>query len=175
MTELFKLFITFLKIGSFSFGGGYAMLPLIEEEIVYINQWLTQSEFIDIIAISQMSPGPIAINSATFVGFKYLGVGGAIAATVGVCFTSFFLVTGLARVIIKYYDSLIVKGIFSGIRPGVIGLIGAACVSLFKASIVDIKSLIIGLTVLVILSKTKIHPIAVILSSGVMGILLYSI
>lgn len=173
--EFLRLFLAFLKIGSFSFGGGYAMLPLIEEEIVYINQWLSHSEFIDIIAISQMSPGPIAINSATFVGFKHLGVSGAMVATLGVVFTSFFLVTGLAQVIIKYYNSFAVKGIFSGIRPGVIGLIIAACVSLFQSSIVDFKSLMVGLVALAILHRSKIHPIGVIFISGVLGIIVYSI
>ncbi|SCZ09915.1 chromate transporter [Alkaliphilus peptidifermentans] len=170
-----SLFIAFLKIGAFSFGGGYAMLPLIEEEIVLINQWLTHQEFIDIIAISQMSPGPIAVNAATFVGYKHIGISGAIVATIGVVFTSFILVTTLAKVIIKYYNSTIVTGIFSGIRPAVIGLIAAACVSLFRSSIVDFKSLIIGLAVLGILYKTKLHPISVIMFSGVLGIIIFSI
>ncbi len=170
-----KLFIVFLKIGSFSFGGGYAMLPLIEQEIVNVHEWLSQNEFIDIIAISQMSPGPIAINAATFVGFKHLGFVGALVATLGVVFTSFFLVVGLARIIIKNQNSTIVKGIFSGIRPGVIGLIVAACVSLFSASIVDVKSLFIGLAILLILHKSKIHPIGVIFISGILGIIVYSI
>lgn len=169
-----RLFIAFLKIGAFSFGGGYAMLPLIEQEIVHINQWLLSNEFIDIIAISQMSPGPIAINSATFVGFKHLGVWGSVVATLGVVFASFFLVTALAKIIIKHYNSFIVKGIFSGIRPGVIGLIAAACVSLFRTSIVDTKSFIIGFAVLIILHKSKIHPIGIILLSGVLGIFVYS-
>lgn len=170
-----KLFISFLKIGAFSFGGGYAMLPLIEEEIVYINQWLTQREFVDIIAISQMSPGPIAVNAATFVGYKHLGVLGAIVATFGVVCCSFFLVTNLAKVIIKHYKSFIVSGIFSGIRPGVIGLIAAACVSLFRSSIVDIKGLIIGLIVLFLLQRSKLHPIGIIFISGVLGVFMYSI
>lgn len=170
-----KLFLSFLKIGAFSFGGGYAMLPLIEQEIVTINHWLDQSEFVDIIAISQMSPGPIAVNAATFVGFKHLGLLGALVATLGVIFCSFFLVTALANIIIKYKHSPVINGIFTGIRPGVIGLIAAACVSLFKTSINDVKSLAIGLTVLVILYKTKIHPIAMIMVSGLLGILVYSI
>ncbi|GAB6086522.1 chromate transporter [Alkaliphilus crotonatoxidans] len=170
-----KLFLSFLKIGVFSFGGGYAMLPLIEQEIVHINHWLNQDEFVDIIAISQMSPGPIAINSATFVGFKHLGVLGALAATLGVIFCSFFLVTFLANVVMKYHDSTAIQGIFAGIRPGVIGLIAAACVSLFKSSIVDFKGLLIGLMVLGILLKTKIHPIVMIMLSGLLGIFIYSI
>jgi len=175
MAAYLKLFLSFLKIGAFSFGGGYAMLPLIEQEIVYINQWLTPSEFIDIIAISQMSPGPIAVNAATFVGYKYLGVLGSIVATFGVVCCSFFLVTILAKVIIKHYKSFVVSGIFSGIRPGVIGLIAAACVSLFKSSIVDIKGFIIGVIVLFMLQRTKLHPIAIIFISGALGIAMYSI
>ncbi len=175
MAAYLKLFLTFLKIGAFSFGGGYAMLPLIEQEIVYVNQWLTQSEFVDIIAISQMTPGPIAVNAATFVGFKHLGVMGAIVATFGVVCCSFFLVTILATVITKHYKSFVVTGIFAGIRPGVIGLIAAACISLFRSSIVDLKGLIIGLIILFMLQRTKLHPIALIFISGVMGIALYSL
>jgi len=173
--ELIKLFLTFLKIGSFSFGGGYAMLPLIEKEIVYIHKWLTSTEFVDIIAISQMSPGPIAVNAATFVGFRHYGILGSIVATFGVVFTSFFLVTTLARIIIKYKTSFFVDGVFTGIRPAVIGLIAAACLSLFKTSIVDIKSFMIGAIVLIILYKTKLHPIGVIMLSGILGIIVYSI
>ncbi|SNS66758.1 chromate transporter [Anaerovirgula multivorans] len=173
--ELIRLFWAFLKIGAFSFGGGYAMLPLIEEEVVNNYQWLTSTEFVDIIAISQMSPGPIAVNAATFVGFRHYGVLGSIIATFGVVFASFFLVMTFARIIIKYKKSFFVEGIFAGIRPSVIGLIAAACVSLFQTSIVDIKSLLISILVLIILYKSKLHPIGIIMLSGVFGIILYSI
>lgn len=173
--ELIRLFWAFLKIGAFSFGGGYAMLPLIEEEVVNIYKWLTSTEFVDIIAISQMSPGPIAVNAATFVGFRHYGILGSVIATIGVVFASFFLVMTLARIIIKYKKSFIVEGIFAGIRPAVIGLIAAACVSLFQTSIVDMKSLVISLFVLVILYKSKLHPIGIIMLSGIFGIILYSI
>ena len=93
MSILIKIFLSFLKIGAFSFGGGYAMLPLIEREIVNNHNWITFKEFIDIIGISQMTPGPIAINSATFVGFKVSGILGSIAATLGVISFSFILVS----------------------------------------------------------------------------------
>ncbi|MCC5909156.1 MAG: chromate transporter [Clostridiaceae bacterium] len=172
--ELIRLFFTFVKIGAFSFGGGYAALPLIEEEVVHIHHWLSLSEFVDIIAISQMSPGPIAINVATFIGFRQFGVLGSITATLGVVFIPFLLVTTLARLIIKHKNSTFLDGIFSGIRPAVIGLIGAACVSLFQTSIIDIRSFFIGLLALAILYKTKIHPIGIILTSGVLGIIIYS-
>ncbi|SET29573.1 chromate transporter [Natronincola peptidivorans] len=169
-----RLFWVFLKIGAFSFGGGYAMLPLIEEEVVHIHRWLSSVEFVDIIAISQMSPGPIAINAATFIGFRQLGVIGSIVATTGVVFASFFLVTTLAHFIIKYKNAPFIEGVFSGIRPAVIGLISAACVSLFQTSVVDMKGFAIGLIVLAILYKSKLHPIGIIMLSGVMGIVIYS-
>ncbi|KAB3530074.1 chromate transporter [Alkaliphilus serpentinus] len=170
-----KLFLAFLKIGAFSFGGGYAMLPLIEQEIVYINNWLSAYEFVDIIAISQMSPGPIAINAATFVGFKHLDVLGAVVATIGVVLVSFLLVTSLAQILLKYYKSPVVNGVFTGLRPAVIGLMAAACVSLFRTSVEDFKSLIICIAVLVIIHKTRTHPILIILLSGIMGIVVYTI
>ncbi|SDK00662.1 chromate transporter [Natronincola ferrireducens] len=173
--DLINLFLVFLKIGAFSFGGGYAMLPLIEEEVVHIYKWLKPTEFVDIVAISQMSPGPIAVNSATFVGFRQYGVIGSIVATFGVVFASFFLVTTLARIIIKYKGSYLVEGIFLGIRPAVIGLIASACVSLFQTSIVDGKGFMIGIAGLIILYKSKLHPIGVIMLSGVMGIVIYSL
>ncbi|AOY75940.1 chromate transporter [Clostridium formicaceticum] len=173
--ELIRLFITFLKIGAFSFGGGYAMLPLIEKEVVNIHGWLTSTEFVDIIAISEMSPGPISINTATFIGFRLFDVKGAVLATLGVVLVSFFLVTILARLIIQYKGSPFVEGIFGGIRPAVIGLIAAACVALFQTSIIDFRSFVISLIVFMILYKSKLHPIGVILLSGVLGIVFYSL
>ena len=102
MELLIRLFIAFLKIGTFSFGGGYAMLPFIQNEIVDKNNWININEFMDIIGISQMTPGPIAINSATFVGYKLSGVLGSIMATLGVVFTSFILVSIINKMLEKY-------------------------------------------------------------------------
>ena len=172
---IFRIIISFLKIGAFSFGGGYAMLPVIQEEVVNLNQWLTESEFIDIVAISQMSPGPISVNVATFVGYTQFGILGAVIATTSVVIVSFFLVTSLAKFITKHKDIPIIEGIFKGIRPSVIGLIGAACVSLFNTSIIDLKSLAIAVIVLIALYKFKLHPIGAIIFSGFLGILFYSI
>ncbi|MGV8146209.1 MAG: chromate transporter [Alkaliphilus sp.] len=168
-----NLFFVFFRIGAFTFGGGYAMLPLIEREIVFVYQWLTQEEFIDIFAISQMSPGPIAINAATFVGYRFSGVLGALFATFGVVLPSFILVTSLAKIIQKNKDSLYIKGIFAGIRPAVIGLISAACLSMLRISVVDYRGIMITLIIFLVLMRTKIHPIILILSSGFLGILLY--
>ena len=102
---LLELFTAFLKIGAFGFGGGYAMLPLIEREIVTNNQWISYREFIDIIGISQMTPGPVAINSATFVGYKVAGIWGSVVATLGVVSFSFILVTIASHYIIKFKES----------------------------------------------------------------------
>ena len=172
---IFRIIVSFLKIGAFSFGGGYAMLPVIQEEVVNLNQWISESEFIDIVAISQMSPGPISINVATFVGYTQFGILGAVIATTSVVIVSFFLVTSLAKLITKHKDIPIIEGIFKGIRPSVIGLIGAACVSLFNTSIIDLKSLAIAVIVLIALYKFKLHPIGAIIFSGFLGILFYSI
>ena len=108
MKLLIKLYLAFLKIGTFRFGGGYAMLPFIQKEIVEKNNWISSTEFTDIIGISQMTPGPVAINSATFVGYKINGVIGSIVATLGVITTSFILVIIINRVLDKFKESKIV-------------------------------------------------------------------
>ncbi len=168
------IFLSFLKIGAFSFGGGYAMLPLIEEEIIHNHHWIDPREFVDIIAISQMTPGPIAINSATFVGYKVYRVLGSAAGTIGVVLVSFILILLVARFILKFKESSpIIEGIFSGIRPAVIGLIASAAISIGRTSIVDLKSIFIALGVLLLLAKTKLHPIMAIVIAGIAGVVLY--
>lgn len=172
--ELLNIFLVFLRIGAFSFGGGYAMLPLIEQEVVRNHHWLELSEFVDIIALSQMSPGPISINAATFIGFKHVGIVGGIVGTIGVVSFSFLIVTVMASIILKHRESGTIEGIFRGIRPAVIGLIAAACVSLFDTSVVDLRTFGIGLLALLIIGKFKLHPIAIVGISGTLGIILYS-
>ncbi len=171
---ILKLFLTFLKIGAFSFGGGYAMLPLIEREIVTNNNWINGSEFLDIIGISQMTPGPIAINSATFVGYKINGILGSVFATLGVVTFSFLLVSIATHYIIKFKNSTLLKSALLGMRPALIGLIISAFLSLAKTSYIDIKSIIIGGCILLLSLKTKIHPILIIFIAALCGILLYS-
>lgn len=173
MKILILLFLTFLKIGAFSFGGGYAMLPVIEREVVQSHGWLTSSEFIDIIGISQMTPGPIAINSATFVGYKIGGVLGSICATLGVVSFSFLLVSIATHYIIKFKDSKLLKAALSGMKPALIGLIISAFFSLAKESYLDIKSVIIAIIIALLSFKTKIHPILIIVISGALGFAFY--
>lgn len=173
MEIILKLFLSFFKIGAFSFGGGYAMLPLIQREIVDNNNWISITEFMDIVGISQMTPGPVAINSATFVGYKMQGVFGSIAATLGVVITSFILVSIINRALTKFKDSVLVKSALLGMRPVLIALIISAFVDLGKESYVDVKSIIITLLVGGILLSKKVHPILVILIAAVFGIIVY--
>ena len=125
-----QLFLSFLQIGLFSFGGGYAAMPLIQDQVVTAHGWLSMPEFTDLITISQMTPGPIAINSATFVGMKIAGVPGAIAATVGCVFPSCVIVTLLARLYLKYRDMSLLQGILGSLRPAVVAMVAAAGISI---------------------------------------------
>ena len=125
-----QLFLSFLQIGAFSFGGGYAAMPLIQNQVVQLHPWLSQSEFTDLITISQMTPGPIAVNSATFVGTRIAGVPGALAATIGCVLPSCILVTILAKIYLKYRSLSLLQGILKSLRPAVIAMIAAAGVSI---------------------------------------------
>lgn len=176
MDILIKLFIAFLKIGTFSFGGGYAMLPFIQAEIVEKNNWISINEFLDIIGISQMTPGPIAINSATFVGYKLFGVIGSIMATLGVIATSFILVSIISKMLEKFKESTIIKAALLGMRPILIALIIKAFLDLAKESYIDLKSLVITtiIGILLLNKKIKIHPILVIVIAAILGLVFYS-
>lgn len=173
MDMIFKLFFSFFKIGTFSFGGGYAMLPFIEREIVHSNKWISIVEFMDIIGISQMTPGPVAINSATFVGYKMNGIFGSMAATLGVVTTSFILVSIISKTLTKFKDSVVVKSGLLGMRPVLIALIISAFLGLAKESYIDFKSIVITVIIGVILLTKKLHPILVIVISAVLGVVLY--
>lgn len=173
LKEIIDIFLTFLKIGAFTFGGGYAMLPFIQMEIIDIHKWLTTGEFIDIIAIAEMTPGPIAVNSSTFVGYKIAGFWGSLAGTVGVVLISVLLSTIVAKYFFKFKDSPVLKSIFNGIRPAVIVLIASAVVSVGKVALMDIKSILICLGIFVSLVKFKLNPILGIVISGTLGALFF--
>ena len=127
---LLELFWSFLQIGLFSFGGGYAAMPLIEAQVVSQHAWLTMNEFTDLITISQMTPGPIAINSATFVGIKIAGITGALVATIGCILPSCILVMLIARLYLKYRNISLIQDILHSLRPAVVAMIAAAGVSI---------------------------------------------
>ena len=177
-----QLFYTFFTIGLFTFGGGYAMLPLIQERVV-ANGWMEVSQIIDFIAVSESTPGPFAINIATYVGTEMGGVIGAVCATLGVVLPSFIIILIVARCYEKFKTSRTVAGAMTGLRPVVIGLIGSAVLSMalevfFSAGISlaamtgywFIVSLVIAVIALVLVFKCKAHPIIIILLSAALGI-----
>lgn len=175
MKMLIELFYTFSKIGAFNFGGGYAILPFIEKEIVINNGWLSRHDFIDLVALSQITPGPISINSATFIGYRLAGLVSAAVGTLGLVFPAFFIVIMAARTIEKYRSTKWMERAFLGIRPAVIGLIAASTLSIGRASIIDIKSVVLAGFTAVLVFKTRLNPILIILAAGAMGGLIYSL
>lgn len=168
-----KLFLSFLKIGAFSFGGGYAMLPLIRKEIIEVHGWLTVKEFIDILAVVEMTPGPVAVNSATFLGYKVSGIWGSIAATVGVILPSIVIILIIAHFLSKFRESPYVDYAFRGIRPVVLGLVTSAAFTVAQDAIIDIKSLVIGIVLFYLVSFRDMHPIIAIILAGVAGVIIY--
>lgn len=168
-----KLFLAYFKIGLFSFGGGLAMLPFIQEELIENNGWITPKEFIDMLAISQVTPGPIAINAATFLGFNINGVLGSAIATFSVIFPSFLIIIIIAHFLEKFKNSKYVEWIFGGIRPVVLGLVASALYLVGKESIVDVKGAILALIIFFLVGFKKINPIICIIGAGITGILIY--
>lgn len=126
------LFLSFIKIGAFTFGGGYAMIPLIQREVVHKRKWITDQEILDMIAIAESTPGPIAVNMATFIGYRTAGVWGALSATAGVVLPSFLMIAALSFVLRKFENSAIIRYAFQGIRAGVLALIVKALVSMYQ-------------------------------------------
>lgn len=176
-----QLFISFLKVGAFSFGGGYAALPLIQEEIVTAHQWLSLQEFTDLITISQMTPGPIAINSATFVGMQIAGVPGALVATFGSVFPSIILVTLLAFLYLKYRQLDALQYILTALRPAVVAMIATAGVSIVISSFwgtevigietIKITPVIIFGICLFLLIKWHVDPVKIMILAGVLNVI----
>ncbi|HYE82339.1 MAG TPA: chromate transporter [Clostridia bacterium] len=171
---IIDVFFTFLRIGAFTFGGGYAMIPFIQTEIIDIHKWLTAEEFIDIIAIAEMTPGPIAVNSSTFVGYKIAGFWGSLAGTVGVILVCTILSALAGKFFFKFKDNTLLKALFKGIRPAVIVLIGSSVFSIGKVALLDIKSIGICIVIFAALLKFKLHPILAVVLSGVMGVILFA-
>ena len=173
MYILIQLFTTFFKIGALSFGGGYAMLPLLEEAVIKTYNWMTKTEFIDIFAISEMTPGPIAVNSATFVGYRVAGVLGSAVATLAVVLPSFIIISFIFVSLNKFKNSPYVDWIFKGIRPVILGLIAAAGVTVAKTSLTNIKSIIVGVGIFYFGTFKKLNPIIAIIISGILGVLFF--
>ena len=193
MNILVDLFLTFAKIGCFTFGGGYAMLSMIQGEVVNRYGWISASEFTDIVAVSQMTPGPIGINSATYVGYSavvsagyapWVGIAGAAVATLAVVMPSFLIMLALSRLLLRYMNHPTVKSIFATLRPAVVGLLASAALLLMNTENFgspDTSSMQFGISLLLFAAsfiavwKFKVSPILLIILCGAIGGIIYSI
>jgi chromate transporter len=172
---MLELFITFFKIGTFTFGGGYAMIPLIEREIIYEKKWIDRDELLEIISISQMTPGPIAINAATFIGKKRYGILGSIAATLGVIAPSLLVIIIISAFFTKSFLNPTMQKLFIGLRAGIAALILSSVIKLSKNTLIDKFSSAIFLISLLGLILFNVSPIFLILFFGIGCIIFFTI
>ena len=171
MKKLFNIFITFLRIGAFTFGGGYALIPLINKEAVEKNKWVSDDDILDIIAISESTPGPISVNAATFIGYKVAGFWGAFFATLGLILPAFIIMFLLSFVLRKIKDNKIVLYAFFGIRAGVLALIINALIKMYKQVNKNIISYIIMVVSLILTAFFDVNAILVIILCGIVGLI----
>lgn len=170
---VWELLLAFLRVGFFAFGGGMAALPLIEREVVTRHGWLTSRDFVELVALSEMSPGPIGINAATFAGFRAAGVAGSVAATVAFCLPSLVLVVVAFGILDRFRSHSLVASFLRGLRPAAVALIAVAAVSLTRAAIGDwFAAVIAGVSFFLVVRK-KIDPVLLILLAGVVGMAVY--
>ena len=179
----FQLLYVYLKVGILGFGGGYAMLSLIQADVVDRYHWITLQEFTDIVAISQMTPGPIGINSATYIGYTAIlnagysptvSILGSCLTTAAVCLPSFFLVLSISMAFSKFKHNKYVEAAFVGLLPATVGLIAAAALLLMNSeNFIDYKSFLLFGAAFFLTWRYKIHPILMILLAGVAGLFLY--
>ena len=183
MPSLLEIVLTFAQIGVLSFGGGYASISLVEKQVVEIKGWMTYAEFADIVAIDELTPGPVAINAATFVGTKMAGVAGAIAATIGAILPSCIIALILVKIYTKYRSLKPVTGALYGLKSMVVAMILSTTVSIGMNALfyylpidlyaIDYVSLILAIIGLIALRKTKLNPIIIMLACGLIGLFIY--
>lgn len=175
MSVYWQIFCTFFKIGLFNFGGGYPMISFIQNEVVFKHAWISNAEFTDIVAVSQMTPGPVGINMATYTGYAASSSAwGAAAATLAVCLPSFIIMILLSGYFLRHREDPGVKAVFGGLRPAIIGLIAAAALVLCNGeNFADVKSVFIFALSFAALLRFKLHPVKLILLAGAAGFILY--
>jgi chromate transporter len=175
---LLDLFLTFLKIGAIMFGGGYAMIPILRYEVVVRHHWLSESEFIDLIAIAESTPGPIAINSATYIGYKIGGVLGSALATMGVIIPPFTVILVIATFLQRFYENFYVRSVLNGIRGAIVGLVMSALITIIRGTFkglghgATIATAIIAIAAFIAVELLDVDPIVVIALSALAGIAL---
>jgi len=173
--KLWKLFLVFIKISPVTFGGGFAMIPHLEKELVVNKKWLTEDDIPDLFAFSQTVPGSIAVNSSILIGYHVAGGIGAICALLGIVLPTFFIIMTLAILFLGFQDHPIVQAAFLGIRPAIVALILFAAYNIGKKAILDKKTFLIFIGTMGLLLFTSIHPILIILCGGVLGVSLLSL
>lgn len=170
---LFDMFKTFFKIGAFTIGGGYAMIPIIQEEVVEKKKWVEEEEFLDIIAVAQGSPGPVAVNTSIFIGYRLKGLKGALTCMLATALPSFLIILLIAMLFFQYRNHPIIEKVFLGIRPAVVALIASAVYKMYKNSRLKGIRLIISIVSMLIIVFTNISPVYLILIGGIGAILYY--
>jgi len=171
MKRHLELFLVFLKIGAFTFGGGYAMIPLIRNEVVKKKKWLEDDEFMDMLAIAQSMPGPMALNAALFVGNKRLGFKGSLFSGLGVILPSFIIILFIAVIFTQFKDNPVIERIFKGIRPAVVALIAGPLTTLGKAAGITRKNAWIPIIVIIAVWLLKISPVYIVIIAILIGII----
>ena len=167
-----RLFWAFLSIGAFTFGGGYAMLPLIQKSLVQKSKWLKDEEFVDAIAVAQSSPGPIAVNIATITGYKLKGLSGALSSVLGAILPSFVILLIIATFFLGVQDNRFVRGALTGMRPAIVALMASAVYDVGKKTIRSWQAAALSLIALVLLTVFKLHPVIVIVVAASAGLAL---
>jgi len=170
---LWSLFLEFLKLGAFTFGGGYAMIPLIEREIVRKRGWLSSEDFADLVAIAEMTPGSLIIKSSTFVGKRVSGILGSVIATLAVTLPPFLVFLVLAAAFLRIVDFPVTQSVFKGVDAAIVALVVTAILSLGKTSISDKKTLLIATGTVIVVFVFGVHPIFALLAAGVAGLVLF--
>ncbi len=171
--SLKNIFLVFLKIGTFSFGGVYSMLAFFERELVEKQKWLTHEEYLEGVAIGQMTPGPPIVNTGICVGYKLKKIRGALTATVGQAFTGTVLAIGLAIFYVKTKDNVLLRSIMKGVGAAVVGLLLSIIYKMAVKTIKDYKSALFALSAFFALALFKLNPIGLILASGILGLAVY--
>ena len=175
MNLYLQLFWSFLKIGLFTLGGGYVMIPLIEQEIVGRRRWISSDEFTETLTLAQSAPGPIAVNSAVFVGYKVRGIKGVLASVLGVIIPSFVIILLIAMVFPRIQDNEVITRIFKGIRPAVVALIAVSFVKILQKKNFAWRITLISSIVALLVAFVKISPVIVILIAGIGGLVYHLI
>ncbi|MCK9443994.1 MAG: chromate transporter [Tissierellaceae bacterium] len=170
---ILEMFTSFFKIGAFTFGGGYAMIPIIQQEVVDKKKWIDENEFLDALAVAQGSPGPVAVNTSIYVGYRVLGLPGALAAILGTVLPSFLIMLFIAIFFYQYRDNAVIDKVFLGIRPAIVALILSAVYKLMKGSKFGYKRLLISLGALLAIVFLNISPIFMVIV-GAVGAVVYN-